>query len=178
MKKSTIIIFISILLVVIVYTFIPTFDDFEEEKSEEEIISDIVDYAHEEYTLYAYTMQVEYSNLYFDLGESVDKNEFQKDILSKLHAHNLAEKYTLKINQITDEERRIEQANSDFRIEIMNRLEDLGYDNQGYFDIVAMVDLDSQPIITLNITDDADVSPEELDEIMKEIIDVNIETEE
>ncbi|MCT1902908.1 DUF4030 domain-containing protein [Oceanobacillus sojae] len=165
MNKKTI--FLSIGIFAILIAIFAAGKFFTKEKDESEIVLEIIEYASENYLIYAYTGDDDW--LYFEIDDTEDYHEFQEDITQRLDNHGLLEKYELEIKQTSDEEQRTERLKIDMEDMILDYLDEHNLKN-----IDVEFNDDSKLDIKLHLSDDADVSAEALNKMMEDFLDVEI----
>ncbi|GEN85982.1 hypothetical protein MKY30_15080 [Oceanobacillus sp. FSL W8-0428] len=165
MNKKTI--FLSIGIFTILLAIFVAGKFFTEEKNESEIVSEIMEYAYEKYLIYAYMAGD--NSLYFEIDDTEDYHQFQEDITQRLDKRNLLGKYELEIKQTSDEEHRAERLKIDIEGMISDYLEEHNLNN-----IDVEFNDDSKLDIRLHLSDDSDLSAEELNKMMEDFLDVEI----
>ncbi|WP_040978841.1 hypothetical protein [Oceanobacillus jeddahense] len=175
MKK--IIIFSGILVFIILIAVFSDIFPVEDRDEEELVREEILDYAVDYYVVYTAAISEENgeSVLFFDVNsDTVDINKFHSDILDKLKEYDLADKYTIEIEQTTSEEETLERYESTM-IEIVN---DYLKENGMGDDIGYEATIDENVNINLSVPDDSNFDKVELEELMEHFLDVEIEVEE
>lgn len=175
MKK---IIILSGIVVFIILIAIFSNDFFEEEKEEDDALSEILEYANENYDLRAYmagsTEGKNDGNLFFEINsDTVNMEAFQSDITEKMDQYDLTDEYDLEIEQTSTEEARLERLERDIDSIIRDYLSENDMDDNITFDM----NMDqNNPGVTFHIREASNVDKEELEEIMDQFIDVEINT--
>ncbi|WP_040978839.1 hypothetical protein [Oceanobacillus jeddahense] len=175
MKK---IILLSGVVVFIILIAIFSNDFFEEEKEEDDALSEILEYANENYDLRASiggrTRGKNDGNLFFEINsDTVNMEAFHSDIAAKMDQYDLTDEYDLEIEQTSAEEARLEKLEGDIDSIIRDYLSENDMDDNITFD----TNMDqNNPGVTFHIRDAPNVDKEELEEIMDQFINVEIDT--
>ncbi|MFD1416953.1 hypothetical protein [Oceanobacillus jeddahense] len=175
MKK---IIIPSVIVVFIILSAIFSSDFFEEEKEEDDRLSEILEYANENYDLSASTggrTQGENDGiLFFEINrDTINIEAFHSDIVDKMDQYDLTDKYDLEIKQTSTEEARLERLERNIDSIIRDYLSENDMDDNITFD----TNIDqNNPSVTFNIREASNVDKEELEEIMNQFINVEINT--
>ncbi|MFD1416952.1 hypothetical protein [Oceanobacillus jeddahense] len=175
MKK--IIIFSGILVFIILIAVFSDIFPVEDRDEEDLVREEILDYAVDYYVVYTAAISEEKGEpvLFFDVNsDTVDINKFHADILDKLKEYDLADKYTIEIEQTTSEEETLERYES-IMIEIVD---DYLKENGMGDDIGYEATIGENANINLSIPEDSNFDKEELEELMEHFLDVEIEVEE
>ncbi|GGP16326.1 hypothetical protein [Oceanobacillus neutriphilus] len=165
MNRKTIFLSIGILTILLAIFVAGKF--FTKEKDESEIVSEIMEYASENYLIYAYTGDENW--LYFEIDDTEDYHGFQEDIAQRLDNHDLLDKYELEIKQTSSDEQRTERLKMDIEDMIFDYLDENNLNN-----IDVEFNDDSKLDIKLHLSDDSNMSAEELNKMMEDFLDVEI----
>ncbi|MFD1386359.1 hypothetical protein ACFQ4Z_06045 [Oceanobacillus oncorhynchi subsp. oncorhynchi] len=177
MKKKKIIIFSGILLFILIITIFSNNFSIEEREEDEIVAEEILDYTFENYDIHAASSghdDGEKPVLFFDINpDTVNIDEFHSDVLDKLKQYDLADKYTIEIEQTSTEEARLEVLGGDIMEIVENYLKENGMsENVGYD-----VNIDKNIHINLSIPDDSNFDKDEYEEVMDNLIDFDIHVE-
>ncbi|MDM8101796.1 MULTISPECIES: hypothetical protein [Oceanobacillus] len=176
--KKKIIIFSGILLFIVIITIFSNNFSLEEREEDEIIAEEILDYTFENYDIHAASSghdDGENPVLFFDINpDTVDIEEFHSDILDKLKQYDLADKYTIEIEQTSTEEARLEILEMNITEMVQNYLKENGMDQN----VTYAANIDENLHINLTIRDGANIDKEELEKIMDEFFDFEVSVEE
>ncbi|WP_339184311.1 hypothetical protein [Oceanobacillus sp. FSL W7-1293] len=177
MKKKKIIIFSGILLFILIITIFSNNFSIEEREEDEIVAEEILDYTFENYDIHAASSghdDAENSVLFFDINpDTVDIEEFHSDVLDKLKQYDLADKYTIEIEQTSTEEARLEMLEMNITEIVQNYLKENGMDQN----VTYAANIDENLYINLTIREGANIDKEELEKIMDEFFDFEVSIE-
>lgn len=127
--------------------------------TESERLDEVIEYAWENYDMFASVVEDEKSEVFFDIDDQIDQHEFIATMENKLKEYDLSGKYSISIKRSNAKELELQQFKEDMDSYVSDYIQENGYEG---IEFEANYE-GKKPRFTFYVAKDANVSKEELE---------------
>lgn len=157
MKKG--ILFLVIVSFIVLLFSTNLVKEAEPELSEDERLSKVIDYAWDNYDIFASSVECENSEVFFDIDDQIDQHEFIATMENKLEEYDLPDRYFISIKRSNAEELELQQTKEKMESHVFNYIQENDYKGVEF-----EINYEGKkPLFTFYVADDANISKEDLE---------------